>query len=195
MNGQIDWQAQQISHLVCSLAGQRCSNAWGTFSTWTSQSIKALIAGRSGERKRPIFHPPRSITICVQPGKYWHCFEGNLEETAERWGQSVYGPFWALRCHLELRLKTETETSCSWHFRIPVHTGDRLVIPHFCESSHSTPLLPAAARRLRGTSSCWEWSPPRLGAWPCTTMQWPQWASTIYRWAWWLCCHFAITAW
>ena len=25
MNGQIDWQAQQISHLVCSLVGQRCS--------------------------------------------------------------------------------------------------------------------------------------------------------------------------
>ena len=27
MNGQIDWQAQQILHLVCSLAGQRCSEA------------------------------------------------------------------------------------------------------------------------------------------------------------------------
>ena len=27
MNGQVDWQAQQISHLVCSLAGQRCSEA------------------------------------------------------------------------------------------------------------------------------------------------------------------------
>ena len=27
INGQIDWQAQQISHLVCSLAGQRCSKA------------------------------------------------------------------------------------------------------------------------------------------------------------------------
>ena len=27
MNEQIDWQAQQISHLVCSLAGQRCSEA------------------------------------------------------------------------------------------------------------------------------------------------------------------------
>ena len=27
MNGQIDRQAQQISHLVCSLAGQRCSEA------------------------------------------------------------------------------------------------------------------------------------------------------------------------
>ena len=27
MNGQIDWQAQQISHLVCSLVGQRCSEA------------------------------------------------------------------------------------------------------------------------------------------------------------------------
>ena len=31
MNGQIDWQAQQTSHLVCSLAGQRCSETWGTF--------------------------------------------------------------------------------------------------------------------------------------------------------------------
>ena len=27
MNGQIDWQAQQISQLVCSLTGQRCSEA------------------------------------------------------------------------------------------------------------------------------------------------------------------------
>ena len=27
MNGQIDWQAQQILHLVCGLAGQRCSEA------------------------------------------------------------------------------------------------------------------------------------------------------------------------
>ena len=44
MNGQIDWQAQQISYMVCSLAGQRCSEAWGTFSTQTSQNITALIA-------------------------------------------------------------------------------------------------------------------------------------------------------
>ena len=27
MNRQIDWQAQQISHLVCRLAGQRCAEA------------------------------------------------------------------------------------------------------------------------------------------------------------------------
>ena len=27
MDRQIDWQAQQISHLVCGLAGQRCSEA------------------------------------------------------------------------------------------------------------------------------------------------------------------------
>ena len=25
MNGQVDWQAQKISHFVCSLSGQRCS--------------------------------------------------------------------------------------------------------------------------------------------------------------------------
>ena len=39
---------------------------------------------RSEERKRPTFHPPRSRTICVQPDQHWHCFEGNLGETAER---------------------------------------------------------------------------------------------------------------
>ena len=44
MNGQIDWQAQQISHLVCSLARQRCSEARGTFSARTRQSITALTA-------------------------------------------------------------------------------------------------------------------------------------------------------
>ena len=27
MNRQIDWQAQQISHLVCNLVGQKCSEA------------------------------------------------------------------------------------------------------------------------------------------------------------------------
>ena len=30
----------------------------------------------SGERKRPTLHPLRSRTICVQPDKYWHSFEG-----------------------------------------------------------------------------------------------------------------------
>ena len=33
---------------------------------------------RSGQRKRPTFHPLRSGTICVQPYKHWHCFEGSL---------------------------------------------------------------------------------------------------------------------
>ena len=37
------------------------------------------------------FHPPRLRTICVQLGKYWHCFEGNLGETAERRGRAHMG--------------------------------------------------------------------------------------------------------
>ena len=28
---------------------------------------------------------------CVQPDKYWHCFEGNLGETAERRGKARMG--------------------------------------------------------------------------------------------------------
>ena len=37
------------------------------------------------------FHPPRLRTICVQPDKYWHCFEGNLGETAKRRGGARMG--------------------------------------------------------------------------------------------------------
>ena len=37
------------------------------------------------------FHPPRSRTIYVQPSRYWHCFEGNLGETAERQGGARMG--------------------------------------------------------------------------------------------------------
>ena len=29
--------------------------------------------------------------ICVQPGKYWYCFEGNLGETAERRDGALMG--------------------------------------------------------------------------------------------------------
>ena len=46
---------------------------------------------RSGERKRPTFHPPRSRTICVQQDKHWHCFDSNLGETAERQGRARMG--------------------------------------------------------------------------------------------------------
>ena len=89
MNGQIDWLAQQISHLVCSLAGQRCSEAWGTFWTLTGQSITALTAWRKEDwRKEAADIPPTgSGMICVQPDKHRHCFKGNLGETSERQGR------------------------------------------------------------------------------------------------------------
>ena len=64
----------------------------------------------SGERKRPTFHSPRSRATCVQPEKYWHCFGGNLGETAETRGGARMGLFRALRCNLELKLKLKTET-------------------------------------------------------------------------------------
>ena len=46
---------------------------------------------RSGDRKRPTFHSPRSRTICVQPDKYWQCFEGNPGEIAKRRGGARMG--------------------------------------------------------------------------------------------------------
>ena len=54
-------------------------------------STDRLKGKRSGDRKRPTFPPPRSGTICVQPDKHWHCFEGNFGETAERRGGARMG--------------------------------------------------------------------------------------------------------
>ena len=82
-----------------------------------SDSTDGLIEGqRSGERKRTTCHPSRwrllsacwllnvpatcqcisgtvlrSGTIRVQTDKHWHCFEGNLGETAERRGGARMG--------------------------------------------------------------------------------------------------------
>ena len=46
---------------------------------------------------RLLLHAPRSRKICDKLDKYWHCFEGNLRETAERRGRSAYANFRALR--------------------------------------------------------------------------------------------------
>ena len=40
---------------------------------------------------RLTFHLSKLRMICVQPGKYWHCFEGNLGETVERRGRARMG--------------------------------------------------------------------------------------------------------
>ena len=107
MNGYIDWQAQQISHLVCSLAGQKCFEAWGTVSTRTSQSITALTARRKEEwRKEAADIPPSKVEndLC-SARQILALFRG--QPWGDRWetGRSAYWPFWALRCHLELKLK------------------------------------------------------------------------------------------
>ena len=86
---------------------------------------------RNGERKRPTFHPQRPRTICVQPDKYWHCFEGNLGETAERRGRARMG----------LSERYDAILSWNWNWNwffvwcrweaadVFVHTGYR---PTFC---------------------------------------------------------------
>ena len=118
MNGQIDWQAQQIWHLVCCLAGQRCSGTWGTFWTWIVQSIAALITWRKEDlRKEAANIPPSEVRnyLCstrLTLALFWGPPWGNCWEV----GWSAYGPFQALRCHLELKLNwnnTVLLLSCS----------------------------------------------------------------------------------
>ena len=72
-------QAQQISHLVCSLAGQSCSEAWGTSWTWTGQSITALIARRKKEW--------RNEAADTSPSKVGNDVCSNRQTLALSWGQ------------------------------------------------------------------------------------------------------------
>ena len=113
MNRQIDWQAQQITYLVCSSAGQRCSEAWRTFWIWTDQCITALIAWRKEEWKKEAADIPpckvendlcsiRQILALFRGQPWGECWE---------MGRSVYGLFWALRSDLELKLKLKLKLS------------------------------------------------------------------------------------
>ena len=109
MNGQIDWQALQISHLVCSLAGQRCSEAWGTFSARTSQSISTDRLKERGVEKGSGRHSTlqgreRSVFNQTDIGTVSRATLGRLlRDGAERvWAfPSATMPSWA---------ETETET-------------------------------------------------------------------------------------
>ena len=129
MNGQIDWQAQQISHLVCSLVEQRCSEAWETFWTLTGQSITALIAWRKEEwRKEAADIPPYKVgnDLCSTRqtlGLFWGQPCGDCWEM----GRSACGPFRALRCQLELKLKLTLMWSVVWCFHLPVFRKQKVL--------------------------------------------------------------------
>ena len=93
MNGQIDWQAQQMSHLVCSLAGQRCSEAWETFWTWAGQGITALTAWRKEEwRKEAANFPTSKVENNLSSTKQiLAMFRGQPWGDCWEMGRSVYG--------------------------------------------------------------------------------------------------------
>ena len=121
MNGKIDCQAQQTWHLVCSLSGQRCLEAWGTLWAWTSQSITALIVWRKEEwSKEAADIPPSEVwndmcsprqTLAPLRGQLWvECWET---------GRSAYGPFLVLRCHLEQRVNWTEVLSLSLSLSLP----------------------------------------------------------------------------
>ena len=99
MNGQIDWRTQQTSHLVCSLVGQMCSEALRNFLNMDRpehHSIDRLKErGVEKGRERSAFNQTNIGTVSRAT------LERLLRDGAER----IWGPFRALRCHLELKLK------------------------------------------------------------------------------------------
>ena len=91
MNGQKEWQAQQTSHLVCSLAGQRCLEAWGTLWTWTGQGrsidrLKERGTEKGNNRRIPFRGHERSVFNQTN-----NCFVGNFGETAGWRGRARMG--------------------------------------------------------------------------------------------------------
>ena len=114
MNGQIDWQAQQCRYHIWSAAWQGRGSPRLEELSQHGQA-RALQhwppeGKRSGERKRRTFHPPRSRTICVQPGKYWHCSRATLGRLLRDGAECVWAflstmmPSWA-----GTEIETETD--------------------------------------------------------------------------------------
>ena len=112
------WFRRWWRHLVSSLAGQKCSEAWGTFWTWTGQSITALITWRKEEWRKEAADIPTSKVkndlcstrqiLALFRGQPW----GDCWET----GRSAHGPFRALWWHLELKPKLPTRCGlCGSH--------------------------------------------------------------------------------
>ena len=91
-NMQTDWQAQQTSHLVCSLAGQTCLEAWGTYWTSTGQITTALITWRKEkwrdkvaktpcsevDQNSTLRGPEWSLFSCTNIGTIWRATLGRL---------------------------------------------------------------------------------------------------------------------
>ena len=102
MNGQADWQAQQASHLVSSLARQRCL---GTFWTWTGESITVLITWkRNVWRKEAADIPSLEVGNDLCSIRLTLLFWGKLWGDCWETGRSVYRPFRVLHCHAEQKL-------------------------------------------------------------------------------------------
>ena len=89
INGQIDWQVRSDLTYGLQLGRAEMLRDLRDFLNMDRPDhhcIDRLKEKRNGERKRPTFYSRRSGTVCVQPDKYGHCFDGNLGETAERQG-------------------------------------------------------------------------------------------------------------
>ena len=108
MNGQMTGKHSRYHIWSAAWQGRgACSEAWGTFSTWIGQGITALVAWRKEEwRKEAADIPPSKVgnDLCSARqilALFWGQPWGDCRETE----RSAYGPFRALRCHLELKLK------------------------------------------------------------------------------------------
>ena len=113
---QSEWTSRQNGknsrhylHLVCSSAGQRCLETWGTFWKWTGQSISASIAWRKEEWWREVADiPPSEI------GNDLH----SLRETLALFQKQLLGDFWE-----ERRSAHESFRSLRYHHEQKLETG------------------------------------------------------------------------
>ena len=102
MNQQIDWQTQQTSHLSCSLAGQKCWEAWGAFWTWTGQSNTAVIAWGTEEWRKEA----ADIPLSKLGNSQFSTRQTLVLFWGQPWGGWEMGPFKALQCPPEQKLET-----------------------------------------------------------------------------------------
>ena len=120
------WESPRASYVLCNSPAAWCRPAY-------NQTANVRV-----------FCPPTALQFIgtwvhrTPADKHWHYFEGNPGEAPERAGWSVYGPFRALRCHLEQKLEQETGFKHITPSATTKATDGYCIVPLFPRSSHTS---------------------------------------------------------
>ena len=136
----------QTSQLVCSLAGQRCLEAWGTLWTWKGQNITELIAWWKEEYRKGAANFP--------PSEVGNDLKSNLTNS-----DTVRGQPWEDCYRAECELAFPSPTMPSWAETELLVSNTGMIVQYFPLGSirHFTPAVTWSVVSTRTPLSHIQW--------------------------------------